>query len=108
MLASCADRDLAAGTGPETEGDPGSGSYHELLAETGTATVPPPAPALGPADGAAPESLPGTAAAAVPDAARPADTFPSRADLFDIPGAGTPPRDLLDDVADDLSRDGNP
>ncbi|MDE0520613.1 MAG: hypothetical protein OXH79_01490 [Boseongicola sp.] len=103
VLASCADGPQETGTGEE--------------GRSGDAPDNRPKPAAmdrGEGDGAASGSLPDTGTAAMPDPAPLTDPFPSQADLFGSfdtgppSGDGAPPRDLLDDVADELNRDGDP
>jgi len=108
VLASCADRPHETGTGAErrSEGTPGD------LPEP--ATAPSPAPAMDRDDGTESESLPETGRAGKPDASPPRDSAPFQAGLFDDVDAGppsgevAPERNLLDDVVDELNRDGDP
>ncbi|MYH58515.1 MAG: hypothetical protein F4145_11090 [Boseongicola sp. SB0675_bin_26] len=103
VLASCADGPQETGTGEE--------------GRSGDAPDNRPKPAAmdrEEGDGADSGSPPDTGTAATPGPAPLPDPFPSRADLFDgldagpPSGDGSPPRDLLDDVADELNRDGGP
>ncbi len=61
-----------------------------------------------------PDPEPAARTANVPGAGKPTDGRARQADLFGSPGAGpssgdgAPPRDLLDDLVDELNRDGGP
>ena len=112
VLASCADRPQETGTVPEggSEGTPGG--------RPEPATAPSHAPAVNRDDGAAGAadsgSPPETGTAGTPDALPPPDPAPFQTGLFDDVDAGppsgdhAPERDLLDDVVDELNRDGDP
>ena len=112
VLASCADRPHETGTGPEGRSEATPGDLPEPT------TAPSPASAMDRDDGTAgaaeSESLPETGRAGMPDASPPRDPAPFQAGLFDDVDAGppsgdhAPERDLLDDVVDELNREGDP
>ena len=119
VLASSADRPQETGTGPEGRSEGAPGDRPE------PATAPSPASAMdrdnGAVDGAAAEPRPKTGPAGLPDAPPRPDPPPLQAGLFDDFHGGQPSgdgapgrddgslgRDLLDDVVDELNRDGDP
>ena len=106
VLASVSQGPLETVTGSAGRSEGASGDRPKAT------TSPSSTPAMDRADGASDDAdsgpLPAIATAAMPDAAPTADPLPSQADLFDSVDAGPPARDLLDDVADELNRDGDP
>ncbi|MXW86666.1 MAG: hypothetical protein F4Z55_12570 [Boseongicola sp. SB0667_bin_21] len=112
VLASCADRPQEPETGAEGRSEATPVDRPE------PAAVPSSAPAMDRDDGTAgaaeSESLPETGRAGMPDASPPPDPAPFQAGLFDDVDAGppsgdhAPERDLLDDVVDELNREGDP
>lgn len=119
VLASSADRLQATETGQDSR------SKNMPDDRPGPATVASSAPAMdrdnGAADGAATEPRPKTGPAGMPDVWPQPDPPPFQAGLFDdVRGGepsgdgapwrddGSPGRDLLDDVVDELNRDGDP
>ncbi|MYH58113.1 MAG: hypothetical protein F4145_08980 [Boseongicola sp. SB0675_bin_26] len=112
VLASCADRPQETGPGAEVRGEGTPGDRPE------PATASSPAPAMDRDHGAAAGADSGfpsvTGTAGMPGASPPPDPPPFQAGLFDDVDAGppsgddAPERDLLDDVVEELNRDGDP
>ena len=112
VLASSAERQQATGTGQDSRSENMPDDRPEPT------TVASSVPALDRDDGAAECADSGfppmTGTAEMPDASPPPDPSPFQAGLFDDVVAGppsgddAPERDLLDDVVDELNRDGDP
>ncbi|MDE0523975.1 MAG: hypothetical protein OXH79_18670 [Boseongicola sp.] len=119
VLASSADRQQATGTGQDSRSENMPDDRPEPT--TVASSVPAMDRNNGAADGAAAEPRPKTGPARLPDAPPHPDPPPLQAGLFDDFHGGQPSgdgapgrddgslgRDLLDDVVDELNRDGDP